>query len=108
MEYYDIQTFLFVSAVASSIILLLAHARKKQIVTALFMFILPFLIYDFINFYIEAILFGAWLYNNAPNLSLSVFHTANKNLSLCDLKIALTLIALIGWFYVYFKYDKHL
>ena len=108
MEYYDIQTFLFVSAVASSIIFLFAHARKRQIVTGLFMFILPFLIYFFINFTIEAILFGTWLYNNAPDLSLGVFHTANRNLSLCDLKIALTLIALVGWFYVYFKYDKHL
>ena len=108
MNYYDIQAFLFISAIVSSIIFLLAHARKRQVVTGLFMFILPFLIYFFINFTVEAALFGIWLYNNAPYLSLSVFHTANKNLSLCDLKITLPLIALVGWFYVYFKYDKHL
>jgi len=108
MNYYDIQAFLFISAIVSSIIFLLAHARKRQVVTGLFMFILPFLIYFFINFTVEAALFGIWLYNNAPYLSLSVFHTANKHLSLCDLKITLPLIALVGWFYVYFKYDKHL
>ena len=103
MGYNDFQFILFLVALLSSVILLIACSRKGKFMKGLFMALLPILIYFFINFIIEAILFGTWLYNYGSTLSDIAFHTANKNLSLCDLKIILSLITLIGWFYVHSK-----
>lgn len=67
-------------------------------------FLLPMLVYDFINYTPETILYATHIYS--LNASAEVFALRNINLSLGNLKVGLVTLSLIVWIWVYKKWVR--
>ena len=99
-----IQSILFTISLGVSLFLILFGILKKKPLEGLFFSVLPIILYFIVNFITEAVLFGTELYRNRATLPLDVFQTMNLNLSICDMKIVFSFLALLIWFWIWKKY----
>lgn len=98
---YYIQSELYPCFFFLSFFSLLWFALKKEWKKALMFFLLPVLVYDFINYMAETVFYAKNIVS--LNATTEVFVLQNINLSLGDLKISLAILSLIIWVWVYKK-----
>jgi len=98
-----IQQILFQISIFTSFLVLLIYLVKRKFMKALLGCLLPLLIYLLINFIFESILYITESLQQWEELTLEEGILKNINVGIGDLKIVLTIIAIILWCWVWLK-----
>jgi hypothetical protein len=98
-----VQHVLFRIFLFLSFLILLIFLIKRKFLKALLGFLFPLLIYLLINFIFETILYASEIFKVRESLSLEQLILKNINVGIGDLKIVLTIIAIIVWCFVWLK-----
>jgi hypothetical protein len=101
-----IQHILFRIFLFLSFLILLIFLIKRKLSKALLGFLFPLLIYLLINFIFETILYASETFKVRESLRLEQLILKNINVGIGDLKVVLTIIAIILWCWVWLKLNE--
>ncbi len=100
MEYSTIQPWLFWACLVLSVLLFIKYLgedRIKSVMCGIF----PFIVYCFINFTVEAAIYGIEMFSVVESLNFTQRYQVNMVLGFCDMKVVTTIIAFILWIFVW-------
>jgi len=101
--YVEIQSYILFAFSGISIAAFAFYLCRREYLKAILAPLLPQLAYSFINYSKEALEYGTHLREIKGELGQKVLALMSINLSLADLKIAITVIGIILWVWVWKK-----